>query len=66
MRAAYDINEAGQITGAGYLNGRQSAFILTPIKTTAAVPEPGVWALMILGFGAAGASLRRRRRRVAV
>jgi hypothetical protein len=26
-----------------------------------AVPEPGVWALMILGFGGAGAALRRRR-----
>lgn len=26
-----------------------------------AVPEPGAWALMILGFGAAGANLRRRR-----
>jgi hypothetical protein len=26
-----------------------------------AVPEPGAWALMILGFGAAGARLRRRR-----
>ncbi|MBL8553104.1 MAG: PEPxxWA-CTERM sorting domain-containing protein [Phenylobacterium sp.] len=26
-----------------------------------AVPEPGAWALMILGFGAAGAALRRRR-----
>jgi len=26
-----------------------------------AVPEPTTWALMILGFGAAGASLRRRR-----
>src|SRR5205085_1785822 len=24
------------------------------------VPEPGAWALMILGFGAAGAALRRR------
>ena len=24
------------------------------------VPEPGTWALMILGFGAAGAALRRR------
>lgn len=31
-------------------------------KTTAAVPEPGVWALMLLGFGGAGAALRRRRR----
>jgi hypothetical protein len=28
---------------------------------SAAVPEPGAWALMILGFGAAGAALRRRR-----
>ena len=26
-----------------------------------AVPEPATWALMILGFGAAGAALRRRR-----
>lgn len=26
-----------------------------------AVPEPGVWMLMILGFGAVGAELRRRR-----
>lgn len=26
-----------------------------------AVPEPGVWAMMIIGFGAVGAVLRRRR-----
>jgi hypothetical protein len=27
-----------------------------------AVPEPGAWALMILGFGGVGAAMRRRRR----
>jgi hypothetical protein len=29
---------------------------------TALVPEPGTWAMMLLGFGAAGAMLRARRR----
>jgi hypothetical protein len=32
-----------------------------PAATT--VPEPGAWALMILGFGGAGAMLRRQRGR---
>lgn len=35
------------------------------METTAPVPEPGAWALMILGFGAAGATLRGQRRRTA-
>jgi hypothetical protein len=30
--------------------------------SAAAVPEPGTWAMMIIGFGALGYSLRRRRR----
>jgi hypothetical protein len=30
----------------------------------AAVPEPATWAMMIVGFGAMGVSLRRRRRQV--
>jgi hypothetical protein len=32
------------------------------VPTTPGIPEPGVWALMLLGFGSAGAMLRRRRR----
>jgi hypothetical protein len=30
------------------------------VTTTAAVPEPGTWALMILGFGVVGYAMRRR------
>ena len=30
------------------------------LVTSDSVPEPGAWALMILGFGGAGAALRRR------
>ncbi|PZQ42179.1 MAG: hypothetical protein DI570_29865, partial [Phenylobacterium zucineum] len=32
---------------------------------TGAIPEPGTWALMIAGFGLAGAALRRRRAQTA-
>jgi hypothetical protein len=33
---------------------------LRPISSTAAVPEPSAWFLMLAGFGAMGATLRRR------
>ena len=33
---------------------------------TGGIPEPGTWALMILGFGGAGASLRMSRRKTAL
>ena len=29
---------------------------------TNVVPEPGTWAMMLMGFGAAGVAMRRRRR----
>ena len=34
------------------------------IGSAAAVPEPATWALMLLGFGAVGWQLRRRRSQV--
>ena len=43
-------------TGASF--GSQGNSFITP----GPVPEPTTWALMILGFGSAGAMLRRRRR----
>lgn len=35
---------------------------LGTFKVAAAVPEPSTWALMLLGFGAIGVSMRRRRK----
>ena len=32
------------------------------LDTAAAVPEPGTWAMMLLGFGAMGAAMRSRRK----
>ncbi|WP_246167336.1 PEPxxWA-CTERM sorting domain-containing protein [Sphingomonas piscis] len=34
----------------------------TLLSTTAAVPEPATWAMMLLGFGGIGYSMRRRRK----
>ncbi|MBL8770964.1 MAG: PEPxxWA-CTERM sorting domain-containing protein [Phenylobacterium sp.] len=37
----------------------------SPTIILGAVPEPGTWALMIMGFGGAGAMIRSRRRQMA-
>lgn len=37
------------------------SFRVNVVDRAGAIPEPGVWALMIMGFGATGAMVRRRR-----
>jgi hypothetical protein len=52
---AQGLNDRGQVTGV-YLDATGvHGFIATP------VPEPRSWALMLIGLGALGAGLRRRR-----
>ena len=56
-------------TGNWAVGGRNGmshvAFFGTPGTTTEA-PEPGTWAMMLLGFGAVGGAMRRRRRGTAL
>jgi len=55
-------------TGANYLTlddpqGWSNAALYTTGTRPPAVPEPATWAMMLVGFGAAGAAMRRSRRR---
>lgn len=62
----------GLITPTGLEIGRDGAFYITnfsaaervgQVLRVAAVPEPGTWAMMLIGFGAVGAAIRRQRKR---
>jgi hypothetical protein len=44
------------------LDGFSNAVLYTT-GGTPPVPEPATWAMMLLGFGAAGTAMRRSRRR---
>ena len=48
------------VYAAMILTDDHSRLIVTQDAVTAGVPEPATWGLMLLGFGAAGAALRRR------
>src|SRR3990167_5069490 len=56
ITSASAINEVGQITGQGLVNGQLHAYILTP------VPEASTNAMMLLGLLTLGAVTRARRK----
>ena len=74
LTAAYGINNAGQIAGAGLLNGVERAFRLDPVRAApdrsvfstrvdvASVPEPGSLTFILAGSALIAAGLFRRRR----
>ena len=43
------------------LTSSSNAFEIDNVAINSAVPEPGTWAMMLLGFGAVGFAMRRRR-----
>jgi len=68
------INETASISGVPIMFGELNTITVNGLSRglgsyggnatftpLAAVPEPGTWALMLLGFGAVGYSMRRRR-----
>ncbi|HLZ74290.1 PEPxxWA-CTERM sorting domain-containing protein [Phenylobacterium sp.] len=55
---SYHFNDA--VKTVNFTSGNQNAFEFD--KLAGGVPEPASWALMIIGFGGAGAALRGRRR----
>jgi len=61
FRVYYDFGGA-KVTSVTFGTGNTNAFEFDGIGgNVAAIPEPGTWALMIMGFGGAGAMIRRRK-----
>jgi hypothetical protein len=54
------INTTGGNTDGGFQTFKQLRLVMADSVT--AVPEPGTWGLMLLGFGGIGMAMRRRRR----
>ena len=54
----------GPTTTIGFVNltGGQNEGVFLDAVSVAAVPEPATWAMMLIGLGAVGVSMRRRRK----
>lgn len=61
---SYVLRLAGNAGVDGATPNASYSGVITFAPISAAVPEPGAWALMIAGFGGAGAMIRRRRVRM--
>lgn len=57
---SFNISDVGDssLDSAVFIQGGTIGSIPTPVG---GVPEPGTWAMMLLGFGAIGSSMRRRK-----
>jgi hypothetical protein len=59
---ANDLATLQQIFGVNTpLGGAAGAYTMADLYKPGAVPEPGVWAMMLTGFGLVGAAIRRRK-----
>ena len=56
----------GTFNLSGGFSSGASTLTISRASVVAAVPEPATWAMMLLGFGAIGFSVRRRRPAVSV
>ena len=61
----YSVTQKYTISATASAGDRSSSPSITLSSGAAAIPEPATWALMIMGFGGAGAMIRSRRGRLA-
>lgn len=61
----YSLNGLGTFKGLTFFNNNDPSGVrfqnMSYNSVAGAVPEPGTWAMMLLGFGAIGLTVRRRR-----
>ena len=59
--AGYQASAGEYFTSVNYSGGGATGATDIQLGSAGAVPEPATWAMMIIGFGAAGSMIRRRK-----